>query len=300
MNFLINIVNKEKAAVVILIVCCLLVYGKTITYDYSLDDYLINTNIPDRSHGLKGLISVFEMRFNKSDYRPILILSYALEKYLLDEENVHFSHAINLFLYTLLCISIYYFILVLPLKRKQITGFMIALLFWSAIHANVVGNLKSRDNILSMLFGMLSTIQILKAISNKNTINIFHYILAAFFFVLAILSKMDAIGFILFIPLVIIIFFDAKKIIYIAGIILTFIVLQSLFHNLIPNKIAPVEVSNAVKVTFTENPFTNNFSFLNKTGAASMTGLYYLKFLVIPHGYWYYFGFDQVKLFSNK
>lgn len=291
-------IKKKRWAILLIIITCILLYGKTIRYDYSLDDHLINTNIPDRSNGIKGLISIFEMRFNKSDYRPILILSYTLEKYIAGEENPHLSHAINVILYILLCISIYYFILLLPLgKESKLIAFSVALFFAvHPIHANVVANLKSRDNILSMLFGILSTIQILKAISNKNSLNILRYIFAAFFFVMAILSKMDAVGFILFIPLVIIIFFDAKKTIYIAGVILTFIVLQSIFHSFIPNKIAPVEVNNAAQVTFTENPFTNNFSLLNKMGAASMTGFYYLKFMIIPYGYWYYFGFDQVKL----
>ena len=298
MNFLNNIINKEKGAVIMLVICSLLIYGKSISYDYSLDDQFINTNIPGKEDGINGLLSVFEMRFNKSDYRPILILSYTLEKYVTGEVNPHLSHAVNLIFYILLYISIYYFMLLLPLgKESKLIAFGVALFFVvHPIHANVVGNLKSRDNILSMLFGMLATIQILKAISSKNSTGAWRYLLAAFLFVLAISSKMDAIGFIFFIPLVISIFFNFKKPIYLISIILICIVLQSVFHNLLPNKIAPVNLNETTKVTFTENPFTDNFSLLNKMGAASMTGFYYLKFIIIPYGYWYYFGFDQVKL----
>lgn len=298
MNFL-NKIQEKKWAILHIILICVLLFGKTISYDYSLDDQFINTNIPGKEDGINGLLSVFEMRFNKSDYRPILILSYALEKYLTGEENPHLSHAVNLIFYILLCISIYYFMLLLPLgKESKLIAFAVALFFAvHPIHANVVGNLKSRDNILSMLFGILTTIQILKAMSIRNSVSIFRYLFASFLFVLAISSKMDAIGFVFFIPLVIIIFFNSKKPIYLFGIVLICIALQSLFHNFIPNKIAPVDLHETTRVTFTENPFTNNFSLLNKMGAASMTGFYYLKFMIIPYGYWYYFGFDQVKLF---
>lgn len=48
----------------------------------------------------------------------------------------------------------------------------------------------------------------------------------------------------------------------------------------------------------TENPLIADNTFFNRLGMSVATYLYYLKFMVIPKGYYFYFGFNMIPLRS--
>ena len=69
----------------------------------------------------------------------------------------------------------------------------IVLLFVShPIHTEVVANIKSRDEILSLLFGLISFNKLYKYIKGSKQINLYMSIV---FFLIALLSKESSIGF---------------------------------------------------------------------------------------------------------
>lgn len=299
MQLLNRIIEKKAYSIIVFILIIIFIYGKSIMYEFAIDDFLIKADLPKSVDGLDGLLSIFQQRFNKLDYRPFLVFTYALENYLFGSINPHFSHAINLCIYIGLCILIYYFIFELPIKEhKNELAFIITILFIThPIHANVVCNLKSRDNLMSMLFGMLSLLMILKALRNTAYKKIFYFFIAVVSFSLGILSKIDIYGFILFIPLVILLYIEEIKYWKIVAVFVLLFALIVTFNTIMPNIIAPVNTKLYSVLSFTENPIVNDFTISNRLGAAAMTAYYYIKLLVIPIGYWYYFGYDQVELY---
>ncbi|MEZ5053765.1 MAG: hypothetical protein R2807_03190 [Chitinophagales bacterium] len=293
--------ERKWLVVVILILIGLFLYFPTIQYDYALDDYFINTELPQKEQGIEGLFSVFKTRFNNSDYRPILTLSYAIENYFSGSPNPAVSHGVNIVLYLLLCISIYFLLRQLPLgEHRNIFALAITLLFLThPIHTNVVCNLKSRDNILSMLFGILSCWVIFQSFNKKKSTSILLYLLASLFFILAILSKYDAVSIVLFLPFLILLFYGKERWKHAAFIFILFFFLQVFFYSILPNLLiaSPINEKAITYVTYTENPFFDVGNLFSKIAMAAVTFFYYLKFLLVPYGYWYYFGYDQVALY---
>ncbi|MBK6276304.1 MAG: hypothetical protein IPF58_17175 [Saprospirales bacterium] len=47
---------------------------------------------------------------------------------------------------------------------------------------------------------------------------------------------------------------------------------------------------------FDENPLIANYTFINKIAVTLTSLFYYLKFLVIPTGYYFFFGYNQIPL----
>lgn len=45
-----------------------------------------------------------------------------------------------------------------------------------------------------------------------------------------------------------------------------------------------------------ENPLVNQFTFQNRISLLCTTLLYYIKFLILPFGYYFYYGFDQISI----
>lgn len=276
------------------------VFGQVCHFDYSLDDQLINQDIPGRTEGIKGILHLFGERYNKSDYRPFVTTSYAIEKYVAGENNPHVSHCINLILYFLIAIALYKTStgLFRNDKQKLIVSVAILLFLVHPVHAEVIAGLKSRDNLLSMLFGILSGNYLFKYSLIKKQWQ--YFFAGILFFLIAIFSKVDAAGLILFIPLSICIINKEKKgIALFYFLLLLFIVLlirYALIDYLIPVKSLFLKPST----TFTENPLSGNFTIGNRISAAAVTLWYYVKLLVIPTDYRYYYGYNYIPFYTTR
>src|SRR3954469_22847899 len=158
--------NKRKSLFIVLSFLIIAsVFGQVYKYDYGIDDQLINQNIPGRTEGIKGILHLFGERYNKADYRPIVTVSYSVEKWITGESNPHVSHLINLLLYFLLIIVLYNTLNnLLPAQYKIIISISLLLFIVHPVHTEVVAGLKSRDNLLSMLFTVLSAKYLFKYI----------------------------------------------------------------------------------------------------------------------------------------
>lgn len=118
-------------------------------------------------------------------------------------------HFINVLLYTLLILLMFYFLInyIFP-KRADSVFFAVLLFAVHPLHTEVVSNIKSRDEILSLIFiflTMIYTFRYLFAGGRKNLIYIF------FFMLFALLSKEYALVLFAIIPLTLYLF-DSEKI----------------------------------------------------------------------------------------
>ncbi|HUM50851.1 MAG TPA: hypothetical protein PK431_03510, partial [Chitinophagales bacterium] len=273
-------------------------FGWTYNFDYGVDDKFISNTINNIDNTFIGFISIFKTWFAGADYRPISFVTFWLERYVVGISNPHVSHIVNVLLFACILCKVYDFIIASRLYTDSKKLLLLAILscFFFAIHPNhvsVVANIKARDNLLSMLFGLFASIQLIYYFDTKKIVRIFLFIL---FITLAFLSKLDAYIFIIA-PLLVLFFFreiNRKKLLINCAITFGLFMLAFLILGIF--KTLPNKDEYIFSMGFDENPLIANFTFINKI-AVSLTSLfYYFKFLVIPTGYYFFFGYNQIPL----
>lgn len=289
-------INKNLFAILILAIVTVIYFGVCTKGTTNIDDELIFNSLPDQAT-TKDLISVFKQRYNGSDYRPIVILSYLTEQLIFGSIDLSFTHGINVFLYFLIGILIFSLIKLFPIDDAYKHNFALitALIFIvHPVHCSVVASIKSRDNLLSMLFGIAGFIFIIKWIEETSWKKFLFIILAAISLPLSILSKLDAIGILASILLYILIFYPQKR----KEILFTIFILFAtrVIWILLAEQATSSQPGSSV--LFDENPLVANETLLYKISSTFISLLYYTKFMIIPKGYYYYFGYNQIPLLN--
>lgn len=177
-------------------ILALLLYSNTSTHDYAWDDAIVLVENDRVQKGLSNIPELFEnIKSTETEhrygYRPIALLSFATD--------VHFfgmdpkaAHKVNILLYGILCVIVLFFLnTFFPGNRWR--NFLIAALFVvHPLHTEVVANIKSRDEILAMIFGLLGLLTYGRAYLRKKPA---FYGLSLLFMVLAFHSKESAVTF---------------------------------------------------------------------------------------------------------
>lgn len=196
MSFLAQRLSWIQAGLIFLL--AVVQYSNTTNHDYAWDDAIVITQNSRVQKGLDDIPELFEnikseKTENRYGYRPIALLSFAtdIEFFGLDPGA---SHKVNILLYGLLCALIFYFLLLLfPLKNAKWGVFVVTALFVAhPLHTEVVANIKSRDEILALLFGLGALIFLWKGLEKGS---IPHYLLTAIMLVLSFNSKESGITF---------------------------------------------------------------------------------------------------------
>ncbi len=192
----------------LLIAFTFLLYSNSINHDYALDDDIVTrlnsyvqkglSGIPDIfSHGmLKGFNNIND-RF--SPYRPLPLMTFAVEKQFFGNNPVahHFFNVI----YYVICVTVVFLLLQKLFPDTNILfPFSMALLFAAhPIHTEVVANIKSRDEILSLLFAALAFLLLMNKITEIEKGKIL--LAPSIFFFLSLLAKESAITLGMIVPL---------------------------------------------------------------------------------------------------
>jgi tetratricopeptide (TPR) repeat protein len=188
----------------IIFVFAFLLYGNTIQNNYSIDDTYVTQNNPRVEKGIAGIPEILTSRYvdeegNSFGYRPVAVITFAIEHELWGQ-NPHLGHLINLLLYSLILLILLK-ILQKIFSSTHILFLLSIILLFAAhpIHTEVVASLKNRETILSFLFSLASLSFFLRWFDSRR---ILPAIWGCLFFILAFLSKQDAITFAAVIPLV--------------------------------------------------------------------------------------------------
>lgn len=275
------------------------IYLKTIHFDYNLDDYIIFDSLDGKVNNFNDLWSLFKLSYNKADYRPIVFFSFGIEKLFLGEYIPGVSHAINCILYFLVCISGLKLFRLLFTDEHQLVLFFAVLLFSiHPINTEVVCSIKCRDNLLSMLFGLNSTIFFIQFLNNKKILYLF---ISFLFSMIAILSKLDAMGFLILNILYTLFYLkkERKYLIFIALLLfIATVFLQDYLRNnlMIKNLQSPL----VAKVTFTENPLAILFTLPNRIIAGLNTIYFYFTKFTYASSSKYYYGYNYYDVLSTK
>ena len=298
--------KSQKWYVLALIVVSFIFYGNTCYNDYCLDDSVViteNTSTQKGFAGIKEHISqdmLYGYTHTKgrkaasAGWRPLSMITFSMEVGFFGANHPGISHFINVMIFAVI-VAVLYLFLKNHLLKNQWLSFFTALLFTiHPIHTEVVANIKSRDELLCLLFVLLALIQLWKYFSEKRNR---HLLLSYLFYFLAFTSKETGITFILGIPLMLYFFTELKTkqiLTYTSGFIA-----MALFYLVMRNAFVPF--TNVVA-----NPEIINNAFLKATGMeAFATKFYvlilYIKLLLFPSPLSYDYSYNQIpyQQFSN-
>ena len=207
-----------KYLAAILCFICIALYANSIGNGYAIDDDAAITQNKIVHQGVSGIPELVHTGFlygmygytsSKFSYRPISLISFAIEHSLWGD-NPHISHAVNILLFALTVVLIFYLLQkILPGRLRIFTAFVISALFAAhPIHTEVVTYIKSRDEIFSFLFILLSMLYAIKYLETEKMQKV---VFAALFFFLALMSKESAITFVAIIPFTLFYFLITQK-----------------------------------------------------------------------------------------
>lgn len=253
-----NIVNKKVSGIakyygLIVAIFAAALYLNTANFEYALDDYA--SIIENRSTQKGDLKEIFKTSYRYGSYmaadelyRPIPKSIFATQ-WSLSPKNPHVGHWTNIIFYSLLAFVVFGFC-----KRvfygNLLQSFLATLLFIALpIHTEVVANIKSIDEILSMLFGLLSLNKFIDYLKQKNNLQL---LISILYFVIALLCKESSIT-LLAVLLILIYYFDEAKfkensvsIISFLGITALYILARSNVYGIVPIGTIPSVSDNLI------------------------------------------------------
>ena len=218
--------NTRMQAILIFTVSFLL-YANTLTHDYCQDDAIVITENMFTTEGVSGIPGImgydtfygFFKDPNKGNlvaggrYRPFTLVMFAFE-YQIFGKNPFIGHLMNVLFFGLTSVLLYFLLLKLlnykssiiasgdALKNNSATiiAFIATLLFAvHPIHTEAVANIKGRDEIMTLLGSLAAVWFSLKFYENKGISN---QLIAFALFFIALLSKENAITFVVIVPLI--------------------------------------------------------------------------------------------------
>jgi len=227
---------KFQAIIVGLVAFAL--YCNTFGHEYALDDTIVIVKNEYVYEGFAGIPSImtkdafdsYYKQFNSSNqlsggrYRPLSIVSFAVEQQFMGPipvkkvdsvvahagengaqektllKNMHVRHVFNVLWYVLSVVVVLYFLRDVVFRSNPLLALLAALIFTiHPLHTEVVANVKSRDEIMSMLFICLTFIYAFRYEEQKEKKGYLAAALGSFF--LAFLAKEYAVGLMVLLPL---------------------------------------------------------------------------------------------------
>jgi len=285
----------------------LLFYANSINNEYALDDGLVITDNPYTRQGLSGIGDIlshdayqwyYEEKGSAGElsggrYRPLSIITFAIE-YEFFGANPAVSHAINVLLYLLTGLLIYYLLSQYWFEKNRPLAFLTAFLFLiHPVHTEAVANIKGRDELLAFFLLLLTLASLFRYLRSRQRSSL---ILSLIFYFLALLSKENSITFLAIIP---------ASLYFFGGQSLRESLKQSFPFLLVAGgwfalRYAVIGGSGAAPGDIMNDPFLYAES-AEKSATAFYILLKYLQLLVWPHPLVYDYGYTQIayRHFSN-
>lgn len=279
--------NKAWIYAIALFVIAVLINSNTFKNNFVLDDHGIikNNKITKAPVSMENTIKIFSTPLRKGDfsdlenslYRPFTKFLFNIEWNMFDGDP-HKFHIVNVLLYGLVGIFIF-FIFYDIMKKKWVIPFLISLLFIvHPIHTEVVANIKSGDEVLSLL-GSVIAIRCIQLYLTNN--KLLYIILGVLGFLMGSFSKESTVVVIGIIPLFIYYFTqaDLKKNITLSSIF----ALCSAFFLFCRHKALSGYPPSSQLSALDNYLVLSNDNIPIRVGSAINTLGLYLKTFFIPH-----------------
>lgn len=283
----------------IIILAAFIQYSNTLGHEYAWDDKIVieeNERVQEGFSGIPDLLKKYtsDLRQDQYGYRPVTLITFAID-YELSKGEPGLSHFMNVLYFSILCLVLFLLLKRIFYQYSPLLPLLVTLLFTvHPIHVEVVANIKSRDEILALLFCLISLIQLLKFYEFRKWKYIIYTLV---FFILGFLSKENAIVFLLIYPLTLFKVIDTnwKRVLKITAIVVPILaVIAILINSYASNSQLGVEKTVGLGV-YQENLILGNAFFyvdffISKVANASYLVLLYLKDFFVPTNLAYYHG----------
>ncbi|MBI4932156.1 MAG: tetratricopeptide repeat protein [Bacteroidetes bacterium] len=279
----------------VIFIFAFLLYSNTLHHGFVMDDGAVISNHETVKKGFAGIKELFgqssvygSTKENFGTYRPLTMTLFAIE-WSFFKDNSSAYHFVQILLYAILCVVIFILLKKLLKDYHPLLPFITVLLFAAhPIHTEVTANIKSADEILSLLFcslGLLFSIKFSETSSNK------FLVISFLFFLCALFSKESAATFILIIPLALYFFTlsSRKNILILLGVYVFAIAIYFLARNSALDK-------SPEGVALINNALAGAQSLDERYATISVTLLNYLKLLFLPHPLCWDYGYNQIPL----
>lgn len=280
--------------------CSFLLYYNTFDHGYALDDDIYTLKNRFIQQGFSAVKDIFNKgslvgfnNANESNYRPIVLLNFMIDTAIWGN-NPGREHKVNVFLYALTGVFLYLLLLKVFKRYNYWIPLLITLLFiFHPTHTEVVASIKSRDELLAWLFGIISFYYIMLYSENLNKAK--NLYLCMLFYFLSALCKENSLTFIIIYPLMLYTFTDVplKKILtailpFFAGIVVLYMIIRTrTLDNITFDKM--IVMNNALMACKTPTDMlATNFAILGK----------YLWLLLVPTDLTWDYTFNQVGLYK--
>ncbi len=285
-----------KAQAMVLLLLGLVFYGNSFFNQYALDDGIMIAKNEYVQAGISGIgdlltrdsyASFYAQSGGRGElsggrYRPLSQVTFAVEQEFFGN-NAFIRHFVNVALYILSVILLLYFLRVHVFPARPELAFLTALIFLiHPIHTEVVANVKSRDEIMSFLFIVLTFIYAFRfeTLGKKGQL-----VLALLFYFLALLSKEYAITLLALIPLACFLFL--KRGYFQSGLrALPFLGVALVYVFIRVGATAPLPAEAAMSASIPKDVFNDPYQFAESSQLlpSKIYILYkYLQLQVFPH-----------------
>lgn len=283
-------------------------YSNTFKNDYALDDTIVileNSKVKD---GLVSLDQYFvkaksQMLEDQYGYRPITLMTLAIDIELFGP-GAFGGHIMNALYYAFLCILLFFTLRKLFPKARNFFLFWVVLLFIvHPLHVEAVANIKSRDEILALFFGLLSLNLFLTWLRQGAIWALPTSIIALG---LGYLSKESAVTFLAILPLAALVQLDLSRkqrlihtSIVLAACLGTVVALTALNQS---STVDNTELTEGVGIKMEDKIMGNAIFQQHKDHERIATGtgimLRYVKQFLVPYPLVYYTGYNHIPLTS--
>jgi protein O-mannosyl-transferase len=285
-------------------------YANTLTHKFCQDDAIVITDNKYTVEGFAGILDIlrydtfygFFKEAGKANlvaggrYRPFTLVQFAIE-YQFFGKNAFIGHLFNVLWFSLTCVLLYFVLLkLLNFKHQKQTvnsseytihfiAFATAAIFAAhPIHTEAVANIKGRDEIMCLLGSLAAVWFSIKAFEKGGILNA---ILAAVLFFIGLLSKENAITFVVIVPLIYWFFMETniatafkQTIPFIISAVLFIILRGAVIGNQFGGE--QLELMNNPYLKLVDNQYIA-FSFSEKIATIIYTLGDYIRLLIFPH-----------------
>ncbi|HAP70209.1 MAG TPA: hypothetical protein DCR04_10890 [Flavobacteriales bacterium] len=292
-----SLLSKDRNVLLAITLCSILLYGLTLNNGYSIDDYLVSENLEMVNEGISGIPEIVTSYYGKTDlgtpyaYRPVTRVTFALERSAWGE-RLWLSHFINVLLYALLSFLVFKLMLLITgSEHRNLLLIAIGLFVFHPIHTEVVCSLKNREEILSLIIVLSSSLLLIKFIDTNR----WPLLLAAMLvFLVSLPTKIGNVPFAGILVLSVFLFrkWNFKKLVAAGGPFLAVFTgyLVTVYHFF------PLYLRN--EFTLEESPlmFIPNMWDRLPTGLAIIA--HYLRMVSFPHPLAFFYGYDQIEIMT--
>jgi len=282
------------------VVCALLglvLYLNTLGHDYVLDDEMVTFKNKIVTKGISAIPEILTTAYREgfwdrqeSLYRPLSLVMFAIE-WQLAPNNPLLGHLINVLLYALTGWLLYKLLHTWMKNQHILIPFAATLLFMAhPLHTEVVANMKSRDEILALLFGILSLQQFTNYGIEKKFV---HAVWGGLCFFLAVLAKESAITLFAVIPLVLFFFTSPKKSQYAVSLALLSV---GVFAYLGLRITALGEISNFKEIALINNSIVAAKTTAEHVATSIVIVGMYIRLFLFPHPLSYDYSYNTIPI----